>query len=345
MLITNPIFPLIVIIPVIVLVFIGLFIGTVRSHAGTIKKIIETVITVLICICIYVINLRIMVPSSQATVQVPSLNVLFVMDSTISMWAEDYDGNEARIDGAVEACNYIMDEFTGSSFALITFDHEAQVKIPLTPDRESITDALDYLYEPSMYVAKGSDMNSPVDEMSRILTHMKDKYEDRETIVFFFSDGEETYDDSKKTDKDDSNDDDSEDKEDDKDDESSDNRYSSYAKLIGLVDGGAVVGIGSEDGTTMQDGDGYDIYDPETGDLAVTCIGEESLESIASKTGLEYIHMEEVDDLEDVVDHVIEDATYEAELRDDVENKEDTYYYILPVLMILLVSELMMFRK
>ena len=342
MLITNPIFPLIVIIPVIVLVFVGLFIGTVRSHAGMFKKVIETVVTVLICICIYVINLRIMLPSSQATVKVPSLNVLFVMDSTISMWAEDYDGDNSRMDGAIEACNYIMDEFNGSSFALITFDHEAKVKIPLTPDRESITDALEYIYEPSMYVAKGSDMNSPVDEMSRILTHMKDKYENRETIVFFFSDGEETFDSSKESGKDGSKDDESGDEQ---DDESSENSYASYARLIGLVDGGAIVGVGSEDGTTMKDGDGNDIYDPETGDLAVSCIGEESLESIASKVGLEYVHMEDVDDLEDIVDHVIEDATYEAELRDDVENKEDTYYYVLPILMILLVSELMMFRK
>lgn len=342
MLITNPIFPLIVIIPVIVLVFIGLFIGTVRSHAGMFKKVIETVVTVLICICIYVINLRIMLPSSQATVKVPSLNVLFVMDSTISMWAEDYDGDNSRMDGAIDACNYIMDEFKGSSFALITFDHEAKVKIPLTPDRESITDALEYIYEPSMYVAKGSDMNSPVDEMSRILTHMKDKYENRETIVFFFSDGEETFDSSKESGKDGSKDDESGDEQ---DDESSENSYASYARLIGLVDGGAIVGVGSEDGATMKDGDGNDIYDPETGDLAVSCIGEESLESIASKVGLEYVHMEDVDDLEDIVDHVIEDATYEAELRDDVENKEDTYYYVLPILMILLVSELMMFRK
>lgn len=342
MLITNPIFPLIVIIPVIVLVFIGLFIGTVRSHAGMFKKVIETVVTVLICICIYVINLRIMLPSSQATVKVPSLNVLFVMDSTISMWAEDYDGDNSRMDGAIEACNYIMDEFNGSSFSLITFDHEAKVKIPLTPDRESITDALEYIYEPSMYVAKGSDMNSPVDEMSRILTHMKDKYENRETIVFFFSDGEETFDSSKESGKDGSKDDESGDEQ---DDESSENSYASYARLIGLVDGGAIVGVGSEDGATMKDGDGNDIYDPETGDLAVSCIGEESLESIASKVGLEYVHMEDVDDLEDIVDHVIEDATYEAELRDDVENKEDTYYYVLPILMILLVSELMMFRK
>lgn len=342
--ITNPILPIVVIFIIIAVVFAGLTIGMLRSHGSIWKKTIETVITVLICICIYVINLRIMVPSNEATVTVPSLNVLFVVDSTISMWAEDYDGNESRIDGTREACSAIMDEFTGSSFALITFSDKAEVRIPLTPDRQSITDALDYLYEPTMYTAKGSNMNSPVDEMDRILQHMKSEYEDRETIVFIFSDGEETYE-SDKEDKSSSDEDTEEEEEDGDEEDSSTNKYGPYSKLLGKVDGGAVIGVGSEDGATMKDGEGTDIYDPKTRELAVSCIGEESLETIASKIGIEYIHMEEVDDVDDVVESIITDAKYEASLRDDVENKEDTYYYGLPVLMSLLIIEILLFRK
>ena len=343
--ITNPIIPILVVLIIIAVVFAGLLIGVIRSHGSIWKKILETVITVLICICIYFINLRVMVPSNEATVTVPSLNVLFVVDSTISMWAEDYDGDESRIEGTKEACNSIMDELTGSSFALITFSDKAEVRIPLTPDRQSITDALDYMYEPSMYAAKGSNMNSPVDEMDRILQHMKSEYEDRETIVFIFSDGEETYE-SDKDDKSSSDEDSGDDEEeDDEDDDSSNGKYAPYSRLLGKVDGGAVIGVGSEDGATMKDGDGNEIYDPKTGELAVSCIGEESLETIASKIGIEYIHMEEVDDIEDVVESIITDAKYEAALRDDVENKDDTYFYGLPVLLILFVSEILLFRK
>lgn len=345
--ITNPILPIVVILLIIAVVFAGLLIGVIRSHGSIWKKILETVITVLICICIYVINLRIMVPSNEATVTVPSLNVLFVVDSTISMWAEDYDGDDSRIEGTKEACNSIMDEFTGSSFALITFSDKAEVRIPLTPDRQSITDALDYIYEPSMYAAKGSNMNSPVDEMDRILQHMRSEYKDRETIVFIFSDGEETYESDKddKSSSDEDSDEDSDEEDEDDDDDSSKSKYAPYSRLLGKVDGGAVIGVGSEDGATMTDGDGYDIYDPKTGELAVSCIGEESLETIASKIGVEYIHMEDVDDIEDVVESIITDAKYEAALRDDVENKDDTYFYGLPVLLILFVSEILLFRK
>jgi Ca-activated chloride channel family protein len=196
-----------------------------------------------------------------------------------------------------------------------------------------------------MYAAKGSNMNSPVDEMDRILQHMKSEYEDRETIVFIFSDGEETYE-SDKDDKSSSDEDSGDDEEeDDEDDDSSKGKYAPYSRLLGKVDGGAVIGVGSEDGSTMKDGDGNEIYDPKTGELAVSCIGEDSLETIASKIGVEYIHMEEVDDIEDVVESVITDAKYEAALRDDVENKDDTYFYGLPVLLILFVSEILLFRK
>jgi Ca-activated chloride channel family protein len=344
MLITNPILPIVVILVIIAVVFMGLIIGMLRSHGSIWKKIIETVITVLICICIYFINLRVMVPSNDATVTVPSLNVLFVVDSTMSMWAEDYDGDESRIDGAREACNNIMDEFSGSSFALITFSDKAEVRIPLTPDRQSITDALDYLYMPSKYVAKGSNMNSPVDEMDRILQHMKADYEDRETIVFIFSDGEETLE-SDKADGSSSDEDTDEEEEDGDEEDSSKSKYGPYSKLLGKVDGGAVIGIGSEEGATMEDEKGNHIYDPTTGEPAISCIGEDCLETIASKIGIEYIHMEEVDDIDDVVESIITDAKYEASLRDDVENKEDTYFYGLPVLMSLLIIEILLFRK
>ena len=336
---TNPILPIILILIILAFIFAGLFIGIVRSHAGIGKKTLETVITVLICICIYVINLRIMIPSNEATVTVPSLNVLFVIDSTISMWAEDYDDKDSRIDGAIEACNAIMEEFSGSSYALISFDHDAEVRVPLTPDRQSITDALDYMYEPSMYVAKGSSMTCPVDEMDRILQHMKSEYENRQTIVFFFSDGEETLEAS--------NDGKASEDTEDEDSEEADNTssYAAYSKLHGKVDGGAVIGVGSKDGATMEDANGNAIYDPKTGELAVSCIGEDSLEEIASKMGVEYIHMEEVDDIDDTVEAIIDDAIYEAELKDDIENKEDTYFYVIPVLMVLLVGEILLFRK
>lgn len=349
MLTTNPILPIFVIIIIIVLMFAGLITGVLRSHEGKVKKIIESVVAVLICICIYFINLRIMLPSNDAMVTAPNLNVLFVVDTTISMWAEDYDGNSSRIDGVREACNTIMDEFSGSSFCIITFSDYAEVTMPLTTDKQSITDALEYIYEPTIYTAKGSNMNSPIGEMDRILEYMKSEYENRETIVFFFSDGEETY----KEDRDNSQTDSSvdegdEDKSGESAEESEDStsrKYAPYASVSGKIDGGAVIGIGSTEGTTMIDGEDNEVHDPKTGKPAITRYGGASLDEIASELRLEYIHMEEVDDISYLTKKIITDAQYEAQLREDTKNKKDTYFYLLPVLMMLIISESLLFRR
>jgi Ca-activated chloride channel family protein len=296
-----------------------------------------------------------MLPSNEAMVTAPNLNVLFVVDTTISMWAEDYDGDHSRMDGVREACNTIMDEFSGSSFSIVTFSDVAEVTMPLTTDKQSITDALEYIYEPTIYTARGSNMNCPVGEMDRILEYMKSEYEDRETIVFFFSDGEETNDGSKDNSLVDSSDDedaDSEDSEDTKDsdgsgeaEDSSSSKYAPYASVSGKIDGGAVIGVGSFDGTTMVDGDGNEVNDPGTGKPAVTRLGRDSLEEIASELRLEYIHMEEVKDISYLTETIITDAQYEAQLREDTKNKKDTYFYWIPVLMMLLIGENLLFRR
>ena len=59
---------------------------------------------ILIVILLFVINLRIMIPSSDVKVQTNNFDVLFVIDETISMLAEDYNGNNTRYEGVKEDC-------------------------------------------------------------------------------------------------------------------------------------------------------------------------------------------------------------------------------------------------
>ena len=78
---------------------------------------------------------------------------------------------------------------------------------------------------------------------------------------------------------------------------------------------------------------------------AVTRLGRDSLEEIASELRLEYIHMEEVKDISTLTENIITDAQYEAQLREDTKNKKDTYFYLIPVLMMLLIGENLLFRR
>lgn len=114
-------------------------------------------------ILIFLINLRIMVPSSNVETSVRKLDtyVLFVVDDTISMLAQDYAGDTERLTAVKKDCEHII--------------------YPL-----------DSLY------ARGSSMNVCIDVMTDTLKRAKEK-NDGNVVVFFISDGEITNDDRLKS--------------------------------------------------------------------------------------------------------------------------------------------------
>ena len=61
-----------------------------------------------------------MVPGKDVTNLSNNVDVLFVIDNTISMLAEDYDGDGRRMDAVKEDCKYIMEQFPGASFSVVT---------------------------------------------------------------------------------------------------------------------------------------------------------------------------------------------------------------------------------
>ena len=68
-------------------------------------------------ILIFLINLRIMVPSSNVETSVRKLDtyVLFVVDDTISMLAQDYAGDTERLTAVKKDCEHIVDEMDGAT--------------------------------------------------------------------------------------------------------------------------------------------------------------------------------------------------------------------------------------
>ena len=71
----------------------------------------------------------------QAAIKRSDANVLFVVDTTGSMAAQDYDGGEPRLVGVRHDIAALADEFSGAHFALITFNSKTRVIVPWTTDR------------------------------------------------------------------------------------------------------------------------------------------------------------------------------------------------------------------
>ena len=210
-----------------------------------------------------------------------NLEVAFVVDTTISMWAEDHKiqlptqpgsglpGSrtnssvpQTRMDGVKKDIYSIMNALPGSNFSLIRFDNGAEIMTPFTQDINAVYDMVNDLSMPAYATARGSTLNTAHDALKAILESAGRKGRNRKTIVFIFSDGETT--------------------------DGSD--LMSFADLNGMIDDGAVLGYGTAEGGQMYyPGRGY-VKNTTTGQNALSCIDEKSLRAIADDLDLTYIN-------------------------------------------------------
>ena len=140
-----------------------------------------------------------------------NLDVAFVVDTTISMWAEDHKAQDlnqsdrnlqgsgtkstfiqTRMDGVKRDIYSIMNALPGSNFSLIKFDNGAEIMTPFTQDIDAVYDMVDNLSMPAYATARGSSLNTAHEALKAMLESAGLKDRNRKTIVFVFSDGETT---------------------------------------------------------------------------------------------------------------------------------------------------------
>ena len=314
--ITKPIIPLVIIIPVFLILFVLYLIVVASKKRKLLYKILGVLRVVIILVLAFLVNLRIMDKKYNATVEMKNLDVLFVVDTTISMWAEDYNGSHQRMEGVLEDTEFIIDELTGSNFGLIRFDNRAQILAPFTQDHETVKDAFSTIKMPDKYYAKGTSLNVSYDEMKSLLESSNQK-DGRMTILFYISDGEIT----------------------------DDSSLQSFSDLEKLVDAGAVLGYGTEKGGRMETGYyGSYMTDPETGETAMSKIDENNLKQVANDLGIDYIHMKSTSNIRHIVESIKNGSSLTIEKSDSI-SYEDTYYFYVIPLLIFLIFELVLFIR
>lgn len=313
--ITNPIIPiwLMVILCIVLLIF---------KRKGTFNYIRQ----ILIVILLFIINLRIMIPNEEATTIQRNVDVVFVVDNTISMLAEDYDAEgKTRLEAVKEDCNYILEQLPGASYAVVSFGNNVNNLLPYTIDTINVTQALQSLKGQTTLYATGTAFDD-------ILTFLRD-YLDRDNehlqIVFFISDGEIT----------------------------NGGDLGSYPELKDYIDGGAVLGYGTEEGGPMhahayagEEGSPEKLYYYDSDfnkRTAISEIDEENLKSIASDMGIEYVHMTQQSEIDSAL------ATIQKQIAQmDTEDEKmttagysDTFYFILIPLIPLLAADFIYYKR
>ncbi len=288
---------------------------------GTLNYIRQLAIIVLL----FIINLRIMVPDYDAETIKRKIDVLFVVDNTISMQAEDYGSDKSpRMEAVRSDCAYIMEKLPGAQFSVISFDNNVTTLIPYTIDTTNITQAFNSLQGQATLYATGTGFEDVLNYMETAL----DRESDNVQIVFFISDGEITQEADLK----------------------------SHPKLKDFIDGGAVLGYGTEKGGPMHavaffgDEEVEELYyydenfDQQT---ALSVIDEENLQSIASDMGVDYVHMTSQSQINQTINkvlHQIEMAGDEQE-GDNITGYSDTFFYVLIILIPLLVFDFIYYKR
>ncbi|WP_245647484.1 vWA domain-containing protein [Microbacterium hydrocarbonoxydans] len=221
---------------------------------------------VLLLAC-FVLFLRPGIPGGATQTLATDTDIVLVVDTTASIVAEDWDGDQPRLDGVRADVQAIVDEYPGARFALITFDASADLRLPLTTDTTALVSSLEVLRPEVTSQSRGSSIGIANELLADTLSNAAESSPDRSRMVFYFGDGEQTV-------------------------TSAPEPFDGSEKL---TDAGAVFGYGTAEGgpmklTTGSVGDSSSEYIEYEGANALSVIDEKNLEAIAAELGVPYEH-------------------------------------------------------
>lgn len=289
------------------------------------KGIFNYIRQILVVILLFAINLRIMVPNGEMTTMKTNVNVLFVIDNTISMLAEDYDGNTPRMDAVKKDCAYIMEQLPGASFSVVSFGNTVKTLMPYTIDTNNAKQAVESLHGQSSLHAQGTSLN---DVLESLETSLEKDFEHFQ-VVFFISDGEITQEENLK----------------------------SFSGLNKLIETGAVLGYGTDEGGAMRvpsyvgdEEEPKELYyydDNFERRTALSKIDESNLKNIASDMGVSYVHMTSQSKIDDTLADVKRQMQYASTTEEMIatEGYADTFFYLLPPLILLLAFDFIYYKR
>lgn len=219
----------------------------------------------LMVLLLLVVALRPVTPIEGEQTQRMNANVFFVVDRTGSMNAEDYAGEQPRLDGVKADMERVMGMTEGARYSIIAFDSTATQQLPLTTDAGAARAWIDTLTtEPTAY-SKGSNVDRALTPLLVEISEAREQDPESSVLVYFLSDGENT------------------------DEQESE----SFSQAAGFIDGGAVLGYGTAEGGPMKAQGGEDhgeyITGPD-GQPGISSIDEQQLQAIAGGMGVPYLH-------------------------------------------------------
>ncbi|CAM4127627.1 VWA domain-containing protein [Helcobacillus massiliensis] len=236
----------------------------------------------LMVLLLLVIALRPFSPSDVIATERKNANVIFVVDQTGSMNAEDYNGSKRRVEGMRADAAQITDRFAGARFAIISFDSAASRQLPLTTDSTAVQAWFDTMRPEPPGFSSGSNIDRAQASLDTMVRRTAEDDPESQIIVIVMSDGENT-----------------------------DGKQSVPFSSGDMIDAGAVLGYGTTAGGTMRVHGGKDdgeVVTDSSGQPGRSRLDEGVLKEAAAQLGVPYIHRTEPG-------QSLEDAASGVELR------------------------------
>lgn len=304
---------------------------TFRQNSLLKTYIINIFLKIMIIILLFIINLRFMIPNGESVAINSDVSILFVIDTSVSMRALDYNGKKERFEGVINDCCNIVDELSNCKFSIITFGDTAERLIPFTTDADMVQAELKAIKLEDDYYAKGSSMNLSKDILEKTLKDEKKRQKDNfQFVVFFISDGEIT-----------------------KENEQLD----SFSSISQYVSNGAVLGYGTSSGGKMVNSaykddpssDMYYIYyyDDESYQsvTAVSKLDEKNLKQIASDLKIDYVQMSKTSNINYKLNDIRKQISNSQSNEQKTSSYKDIYYYFAIPLVVLLFIDFMVQKR
>ena len=105
-----------------------------------------------------------------------SLEVYYVIDRTGSMGAEDWTGDNPRIDGVRSDVGILMNSLTGSRFSILSWDSNVHVGMPLTTDASAVQSYMATFTQELSSSSQGSSPHRPAQELAKLLKKNKERH-------------------------------------------------------------------------------------------------------------------------------------------------------------------------
>lgn len=295
------------------------------------KQIISSGIKISIIILMFIMNLRFMIPNGESTALNLDLSVLFVIDTSVSMRALDYNGNKERIEGVINDCCYVIDELSGSKFSIITFGDTAQRIIPFTTDSDMVQAEIKSIKLENDVYAKGTSINIVKDILKKTLEDERRRQNgNTKFVVFFITDGEIT-----------------------KEGES----LNSFSEIKNYISEGAVLGYGTTGGgkivnSTYAEDPSSDYYYKYYYDnnfkkvTALSKLDEKNLRQISTDLGIDYIQMNKQNNVNNKLKIIKEQISNSQSAEDKIKSYQDIYFYVaIPLVVLLIINFIIQKRR